>query len=1268
VAQEIALRIAVRDYQDAKRALMGLGAEGAEAFAKIEAGAKRATVSAEKADAAMGGLSRRGSSNLVNVSQQLQDIVGQVSAGTDIIPTLAQQLPQLASGFGVVGASIGLGIAAVGGLLIAYNSLSGGLETAKREAEEQDSAFNALAERYGLVRRSVEELTASYGRMSDVQQTLSRTRLVDDLREQEEALESAKGTIESYIAAYRQGLEQPVQVGTGMPGVGIPAPRAADLEPAQQALDDLLANFQRGQIGAANLREEIQKLGDIPQLSGIADDLSAELAGPTEDAENYRASVERLRIELKVLSGDELTEAEQKLYNQAEALKAAQAAASTFADVLGTLRAQAAGAGNELERLTAQNLERARVSQLLPEDQPFAETDIAIATEGVEAAKRREQDQKEAERRQNDLRKLRDDVAAARTSEREQAAVNAAQRLGEGATATEIAEAKRLGAALYDLRDARKGENEAKRESEKRGEFARQVQAEAAEAQRLSEAIGRGTEAYKAEADAIKAEMVVRRQKIDIDSAEGQALVQRIALTNDMEKATRAQVEVLNTLADIEGERAGNLAILQAANASGSGATANFGGRAGDAALAGLLPVSGGANDRQLADAALVTRIAVEGARARAEAFGEEAISLEEVRRRADFLSGYAARLEEVKDPQLREEILRRAAALDDEAQATERAADAQAILEDTRRGTADEARLTTALRQGAEAHKRVATEIKVENELRRQGINLKTQEGQALLAERVALEQSADAREALTRLMEEAQQEFLASVMAPLEDIAGEIDSAFVGVFQTLREDGKITWEEMAADFGEAFGNIADSLFSRVLSVPLNAALGNVQKRIESGQSVFGALQAQQGLGGGLLGAGVGGAIGTTATGLTGGNQQTAAIGSAAGAVLGGIAGFAIPVVGTFLGAAIGGALGGVVGGLFGGGGGENNDAFGYRFDPNTGTLIKTDRHSDSPQNRAAARQLADEALGITSFLQQQGLRDFRGPGGDQHLTFKVGNKSGIEFEDEQFDTAGDALNAAIAHVVENSSGVIGETLRAVLENTQAQSLAELKADVDFARNYERLTQNIGDFGIELLQLRDAFGEASTRARELGLDTQALADAQAEAEEKLISERERSLTDQLKTQAQQIRDYFENINAPFRQALGAFGISQGSAAPQATLRAGLAEFREALSGAAANDNNAIGLLPGLGAQVVQAARAFGGSGAEAQSVIAEVTRGLRDVLAANEQRAQEVLASIPDTMRITSADQVRTMVEQMTLTREKLDELRADVRKLKAA
>jgi hypothetical protein len=36
--------------------------------------------------------------------------------------------------------------------------------------------------------------------------------------------------------------------------------------------------------------------------------------------------------------------------------------------------------------------------------------------------------------------------------------------------------------------------------------------------------------------------------------------------------------------------------------------------------------------------------------------------------------------------------------------------------------------------------------------------------------------------------------------------------------------------------------------------------------------------------------------------------------------------------------------------------------------------------------------------------------------------------------------------------------------------------------------------------------------------------------------------------------------------------------------------------------------------------------------------------------------------------MRITSADQVRTMVEQMTLTREKLDELRADVRKLKAA
>ncbi|TGN58602.1 hypothetical protein E4L95_12390 [Paracoccus liaowanqingii] len=85
-----------------------------------------------------GGMSGQAKSGLQNVSYQLQDIFVQIQGGQGTVRALSQQLPQLLSGFGLVGGALGL-VAAAGIPLVASFFDAG------EEAKELDVAVKDLS-------------------------------------------------------------------------------------------------------------------------------------------------------------------------------------------------------------------------------------------------------------------------------------------------------------------------------------------------------------------------------------------------------------------------------------------------------------------------------------------------------------------------------------------------------------------------------------------------------------------------------------------------------------------------------------------------------------------------------------------------------------------------------------------------------------------------------------------------------------------------------------------------------------------------------------------------------------------------------------------------------------------------------------------------------------------------------------------------------------------------------------------------------------------
>lgn len=1272
----IALRVAVRDADSAIRALRQLGADGDAALAKITQGAPPAS-------RALGGLGAA-------IGDVFGDLQGRVTASLGPFEGLAARV----SAIGPAGAAAVVGVGAVVAGLAA--GVRGAAE-AERSFARLDAVLKATGGSAGVSARDIaaigDELEAttlaSAEGVQDAAGALATFRNVsgstftEALRLSGDLAAVFGGDLRGAAVQLGKALENPVEGINALrrSGVSFSADQKqviADLvetgrvADAQRIILDALA----GQVGGAAAAEGDTLAGAFSQAGAAAGNFFEALA-------NGSGVVDFVKRDLKAL---------------ADTLNGLAAGRSTGARIagidkeIGGLRADIAtedqsGApvpeAQETRRRRVAELERERAGLLKELDRSRQEADRTDQQGRVQQERIRQEDLRgrikatEEEIGKQGARYETEAQGIARVNaelDKRLAKIEATKKAAveAGLPAAEIA---RLDAAAERARANARAEVEAlgkprrttaaredrkdDRERERREDFARDVQAELDAAEARNAAAREGKLASEEAAAAVEAEAEVRRRKIDVDSAEGRALLDKMARTRELKRATDDLVESRKAELEIGRQSASTGTLAEAAGL-----------RAGPRRL---FPAANDNDDPAARSANISAVVAAEGSRERARAFGEEAESLDDLRDRASFIERYVG---QIKDPAAREETARRANALYDEAEAVEQAAAAADLRRELARETGEESRIAATLGQSAAARRRVRFEIEAENRVRGANVNLLSAEGQKLKAETVALMENTAARERGEDKAQNKAEQVTDLIVGPFEDAAGDIQDLLGDAIKEGLADGSASFKDFAAGLTESFQNSTADLFSGIIIEPLNEALAkaregltaSITQSLQGGGSVTGGIgsfiKQNPGTAGVAAGTVAGTAGGAVASAITGEVSPYAgvgtAIGTAAGAVIGGVI---FPAVGAFAGAAIGGAIGGLAGGLLGGGGGENNDAQGYRFNPTgDGGFEKTDRKG-SAQNAEKAMALARDARSSARLLQSQGLRHE-----GEALEFKVGNNSGTEFNGETFDTTGMAVNAAIRSLIENSVGEIPKTLRAVLDNTEAESFDQLKADLDFGREFDRLVNDTTKFADALNDLRDNFAEAIDKAGDLGLSTADLAKAQAKAEKELRESSIRDLEMAAKQSADTLRGTFSGVIDPIKQALGSFGTSFGVAAPQATIEGGLSEFRDVLRRARGDDMTAISALPGQGQQLLQAARQYGASGEAFQEIFREVNKGLREVLGVQERRRDEILASIPDTMRITTADIIKSQDRGYREIVDELARVRRDLKLLKVA
>lgn len=351
--------------------------------------------------------------------------------------------------------------------------------------------------------------------------------------------------------------------------------------------------------------------------------------------------------------------------------------------------------------------------------------------------------------------------------------------------------------------------------------------------------------------------------------------------------------------------------------------------------------------------------------------------------------------------------------------------------------------------------------------------------------------------------------------LVRPWQDLASQVSSITQNMFDELLTRGKVSMSSLADGIGNLFKTTITGTLSNVLTLPINTAVSEIAKQsLQPGQS-FGSVAQQFGKDHPYLAsAGLGGAGGYVAGSVYGqltGKQDTyastgGAVGGAAGAVAGAALGSVVPGLGTALGGVIGGALGSLggsfLGGLFGGGK-MGNDQSRQDYWTSKGKITWSDS-SYSPENRAITSGLGGQLQALQESLSGLGA-SFDSVG----IKLGAGNKSGITVNGKQYGSQEEALPAVIRLLLDATSGLSGSQQTA-LANTKGRTAQEVLGDVQFAKEFDKLTFAGTAFEAAMRDLNDQFDAAQHKAHELGLDEQALADARAKAVERLQIEKAR--------------------------------------------------------------------------------------------------------------------------------------------------------------
>ena len=273
----------------------------AQAAARIEAQAIKAAKASEqafvKANAnivkSTGAMSGQMRGQIQNVSYQLQDVFVQIAGGTDASRALSQQLPQLASGFGAVGAVIGTVLAVAIPLAAQFITLGDGTEElakATSAAEKAQKEYMAAVEasnvpmveliaRYGEAAGAAREMLNALADIAKLKDLEAEKAAVSALQERFEGL---RGTVETYYNTLKSS-DPLIAAGAGQWVDELNGKFGLTLEAADEVLRIL---DQLNNTTDQNARNQLmaQMVTILKESADAGSDVTAEVIRLTEEA------------------------------------------------------------------------------------------------------------------------------------------------------------------------------------------------------------------------------------------------------------------------------------------------------------------------------------------------------------------------------------------------------------------------------------------------------------------------------------------------------------------------------------------------------------------------------------------------------------------------------------------------------------------------------------------------------------------------------------------------------------------------------------------------------------------------------------------------------------------------------------------------------------------------------------------------------------------------------------------------------------------------
>lgn len=245
--------------------------------AEAHLGVGKAVTTAGQVAGTSGGLFQRYGHQIQNTSYQLQDMVVQISMGTDAMRAMSMQLPQMLGGFGAWGALVGVAVGVLGGLAPMLLTAADGGQKLSDVMTDLAGAQAAYADAADLSRTSLMDLAAEFGssaaqarEMYNVLRDLAMLELTQKLNQTGSAINSTFSDLQRWLdlnntalAAFNAGLR------------------------------DEAAAMYRQVIAGLNTEFGLT-VGQAQQVSGALDQINR-AANATEQAEGFRQLATVLR-------------------------------------------------------------------------------------------------------------------------------------------------------------------------------------------------------------------------------------------------------------------------------------------------------------------------------------------------------------------------------------------------------------------------------------------------------------------------------------------------------------------------------------------------------------------------------------------------------------------------------------------------------------------------------------------------------------------------------------------------------------------------------------------------------------------------------------------------------------------------------------------------------------------------------------------------------------------------------------------------------------